>query len=353
MSFVSFLGEEEVNCCKYFIVLIVYSLSGVAQAHHAFASHYNPRETMQLQGELVEFNLISPHSHAIIAVTAEDGSVQNWEIEGASPAHLRRMGVDENTFVPGDRITVVAWPNRNPNNPLAYGMGYVLANGERIGQLPDIRLDEYDQQRVGAASVVGRWQAPLPDYPNQQLMPLNEAGIAARDNYDPKNSPANECAPTSIPSSLYAPFLNDIQISEDEVVFFHEVFGTERRIPLNGPSAQVEETGVFGYASARIEGDSLIVESSNYPASGWGVAIANHAIGGYADIPSSEGKKLVERYWTSEDGLTLNLEYTLSDPGYLDGEYSAQIVWHRVADDEPIYDYSCVGESASRFTDGI
>jgi len=336
---------------RLLLACLVCVLTGSAYAHHAFTTHYNPRETMQLQGVITEFTFVSPHASLALDVESEDGSIKSWEVETTSPAHFRRMGVDQNTFSVGDEITLIAWPNRNPAQQLIYGLGFITEQGERYGQMPDVTVDSYSTQGAsGVEKVAGRWVAPLPDNSSMQKLPLNAAGIAARDSYDPKNSPANNCEPTSIPSALYAPFLTDIQIGENEVVFHHEVYGTVRTIPLNAPPAQVEATGWFGIASARIVDDVLVVDSSDFLPSGWGTTIATHALADHTDIPSSLQKRLIERYSTSEDGLTLNLEYTLSDPGYLTEDYSATIRWNRVADDEPIYGYDCEMDSASRFS---
>lgn len=336
---------------KFVLTFFLGLLSTSVLAHHAFTTHYNPRESMQLEGRVTEFTIQSPHSRIVLDVTGDDGSLQSWEVETTAAAHLRRMGVENDTFEIGDQIRVIAWPNRRPDNPLVYGLGFITEEGQRYGQLPDLKVESYAAQNAsGAAAIAGRWEAPIPDRSLQSTLPLNEAGLLARDNYDPQKSPANFCEPSSIPSLLYAPFLSDIQINENEVVFTHEAYGIERRIPLNADSAQVESTGVFGSASAQIDGDALIVESGDYPESAWGLAIATHITGGETDIPSSTQKRVTERYSLSEDGLQLLVEYSLYDPAYLTETYHTSMFWHRVADNEPIYGYECDVQSAERFS---
>lgn len=327
------------------------AVCGQAFAHHAFTTHYNPRESMQLQGRITEFTIQSPHSRLVLDVTSENGTVQSWEVETTAAAHLRRMGVSENTLAVGDTVTVIAWPNRRPDNPLVYGLGFITQQGQRYGQLPDIKVESYAAQNAsGAAAIAGRWEAPIPDRSLQSTLPLNEAGLFARDNYDPKNSPANFCEPSSIPSLLYAPFLSDIQINENEVIFTHEAYGIVRRIPINANAVRVESTGLFGSANARFDGDALVIESGNYPESAWGLAIATHITGGETDIPSSEQKRVTERYSLGEDGLELLVEYSLYDPAYLTEIFNTSMFWYRVDDDEPIYEYECEVESAERFS---
>ena len=129
----------------------------------------------------------------------------------------------------------------------------------------------------------------------------------------------------------------------------NEAYDVRRTIALGDAWAPANPNGFFGEARARIEGDTLIVESRGYPASGWGLGIATHVNGGGADIPSSERKTVVERYSVSDDGQTLTLAYTLSDPTYLTAPYNGRFELGRVAPDTPIYDYVCDLDSASEF----
>ena len=76
---------------------------------------------------------------------------------------------------------------------------------------------------------------------------------------------------------------------------------------------------------------------------------STHVNGGGADIPSSDQKTVIERYSVSDDGQTLTLAYTLSDPAYLTEPYNGHFELNRVASDTPIYDYVCDLQSAAEF----
>jgi len=118
---------------KILLLIALFGMCTQAYARHAFTTHYNPRESMELQGRITEFTIQSPHSRLVLDVTSENGAVQSWEVETTAAAHLRRMGVDENTLVVGDIVTVIAWPNRRPDNPLVYGLGFINEQGQRFG----------------------------------------------------------------------------------------------------------------------------------------------------------------------------------------------------------------------------
>jgi len=44
------------------LATILASFPGPGRAHHAFTTHYNPRETTELRGVIVDFSIQSPHS---------------------------------------------------------------------------------------------------------------------------------------------------------------------------------------------------------------------------------------------------------------------------------------------------
>jgi hypothetical protein len=203
----------------------------------------------------------------------------------------------------------------------------------------------------GVERLQGRWRVPIEniDYEKSPL-PLTPAGLAAVRNYDPKQSPANFCEPDNVPATYHSPYQFEIRLGDGEAVIHHEMYNVTRTIPLDSRPQKVEATGVFGKARARIEGDELVIESSGFPASGWGLGTASDELGVGKDIPSSAQKKVLERISVSEDGQTLIVNYTLEDPVYLTRPFTNTAMLDRVADDEPQYVYDCELDSAERFS---
>jgi hypothetical protein len=340
----------------YLLIVIAgasFMLTDAAQAHHSFATHYDASKSTQINGVVTRWDFRSPHSFIFMNVPKDGGGVTPYEVELHSLPVLTRMGYSASTFKPGDRITVNAWPNRSPTNPLVFGIGVITAGGVSLGEFPPIRdVKSAFLAASGAQRVQGRWQVPQPGEPAsfERPMSLTPAGLAAVASYDPQKSPANDCEPYNVPGTFLTPYLFDIRIGEREAVIRHEAYNIIRRVPLGADAAQVEPSGVFGKARARIEGNELVVESSGYPASAWGLALAVDENGLGADIPSSTQKSVVERFSVSDDGLTLNLRYTVSDPVYLTKPYTGTAKLDRVADDAPIYDFKCELDSAARFS---
>lgn len=332
---------------------LMLAASNVAYSHHSFTTHYDPARSTELSGTVADFDFRSPHSFIFVDVEDESGGVTRWEVELHSVPVLTRMGFSADTFKPGDRITVNAWPNRSPDNPLVFGIGVVTGDGTALGEFPPIQNVRSEFLTAsGVDRVQGRWQVPRPGDPEsfERPMSLTPAGEAAVRSYDPQQSPANFCEPYNVPSVFLTPYLFDIRIGEAEAIIVHEAYGIERRIPIGSTARPVEPSGVFGSARARIDGETLVVESSGYPASDWGLAIAVDENGLGADIPASDQKRLEERFSVSEDGLTLTLEYVLEDPVYLAAPFRGSATLDRVADDAPMYRFECELDSAERFS---
>jgi len=337
---------------KLLVVSITCIISNYAFAHHSFVSHYDPSRSVELTGVVTKFSFRNPHAFVFLDAENEQGEMKSWEVELHSKAVLSRMGLNQSNLKAGDTITATVWPNREEGNPLVFGIGLVIADGTKIGEHPELVAKESVYlTETGAARAQGRWRSPLVRTKDRiSPLPLNEAGISARESYSAEKSPANDCEIINLPTIYHVPYLFDITISDDSILLAYEIFGINRRIPIGDTYEQSEETGMLGVARARIEGDEIVIESKNFPVSDWGIAQAGDYNGRGADVPSSPAKTLVERLSVSDDGMTLNIAYELGDSAYLSEVYSNTAIGERVSDDETIYPFECDIESASRFT---
>lgn len=350
---------------------------GRVHAHHSGAVFdLEPEARIELRGVVIDFKLRSPHASFVVDARAFEpnggelgAAVARWEIEWEAAPLLQTLGVEPDTFVRGDAVSIVAAPHRDPTFRFAkalwvadaFGDEYVMAGSNRLFS-PTLReaaaalADEpaADAPAVpGAAetaSLAGRWQQPLLEFatdgPN---LPLNEAGMAAWRGYDRKSSPANTCEPLSVPAVFLAPaFLFELRIDAQRAVLYNEAYEIRRTVPLDGTTAAVDERGWFGRARGRIDGGALVVESSDFPASKWGLG-HDEAHGG-ADVPSSAEKMLVERFTVLPDGRTLVYEYTLHDPVYMTRPHTARVELTRVPDGTQMYRYECDLESAAMWS---
>ena len=115
------------------LIVLFAAVSGIAQAHHSFAVHYDPSRTIEIGGVVVDYQLRSPHTLLRLEVKQEDGAVQLWEVEAASLPHMRREGFDDDTFEEGDVITAFGFPSRIPDKPAILVLPYLKPGFETDG----------------------------------------------------------------------------------------------------------------------------------------------------------------------------------------------------------------------------
>ena len=111
---------------------ILGGFAAAASAHHA-ATMFDREQTVELSGEIVEFQWTSPHVWIQINVEDEAGEVVEWSVEGSVPNRLYRAGWRPTTFRPGDRVTIQGAPMRN-GAPAALFVGARLADGSTLGR---------------------------------------------------------------------------------------------------------------------------------------------------------------------------------------------------------------------------
>lgn len=78
-------------------------------AHHSFAAEFDASKPIKLEGTVVQFEWVNPHSWLSIDVPKPDGTVEHWRLEGGSPGVLLRLGWNKNSLPPGTKIKVTAF----------------------------------------------------------------------------------------------------------------------------------------------------------------------------------------------------------------------------------------------------
>ena len=102
-----------------------------APGHHAFSAEFDIAQPLEIEGTLVRWEMINPHSWFHLDVTEPDGAVVRWLVEGGSPNELIRLGVTKNTIAIGTTLTVEGYRAKDGTEK-AVGRNFVLANGERL-----------------------------------------------------------------------------------------------------------------------------------------------------------------------------------------------------------------------------
>lgn len=338
------------------IAAVVFLFTGAANAHHSFATHYDTTNVVEINGVLSSVKMRSPHSFFEVDVATENGKTETWAVEAHAVPILRRLGITRETLKVGDTVMFRGPRSRRPEKLLLFGAEIETSSGEQfeilnsIRKAPDYAISDTREGITGIDRLTGKWMTFITGQKvSDSPMPLNEVGRKARENFNASFNPSSECVPSNLPSLLIIPYVYEIKRDGNHIDIFHEYAKVRRPVTLDSGVPNVTDPD-FGKRIGRYENDTLIIESNGFPAMSAGLASTWDPNGNSADIPSSAQKELIERYTVNEDGSVLTLEYTVTDPVYLTKPYTANVVWHRMPFDSPIYDFTCDAEIATRST---
>jgi len=113
-----------------FLVLLPFAVP--ALAHHS-AAMFDKDKLVEVTATVREFQWTNPHVWIQILVTSDDGSEQEWSIEGLGPNSLSRNGWRRNSFVPGEIILIRFNPMRDGSNAGGF-VGARFADGHTLGR---------------------------------------------------------------------------------------------------------------------------------------------------------------------------------------------------------------------------
>ena len=75
-----------------------------AEAHHSIAAVYDSGRQLTVEGRVVEFQFVNPHPILIIDAAPDGGAPQQWRLEMDNRSELAGIGMDGDTFQPGDQV---------------------------------------------------------------------------------------------------------------------------------------------------------------------------------------------------------------------------------------------------------
>lgn len=82
--------------------------------HHSFSLYYLEEDTIEVEGDIVEFQYKNPHSWIHVMSQEGFGRPKVYAAEWASPTRLERDSITKNTLRVGDSVRIWASPNRDP-----------------------------------------------------------------------------------------------------------------------------------------------------------------------------------------------------------------------------------------------
>ena len=85
-----------------------------AQAHHGFASHFDPTREQAVEGVVTGYEFINPHVQIHLDVEDDEEGLQKWVIESSSiTSFYREGGLSSDSLSPGDFVRIVGHPSRH------------------------------------------------------------------------------------------------------------------------------------------------------------------------------------------------------------------------------------------------
>ena len=122
------------------LVIVFPMLSGVVSAHHSRAHYGNEEATTK--GTVVEYKWRNPHVFIVWNAKDESGKSTQWIGEMASVTSMIADGMTKDSLKPGDEITVLAFPSKNPGSTEALIKKITKADGTVVvdnSRTPNLR----------------------------------------------------------------------------------------------------------------------------------------------------------------------------------------------------------------------
>jgi hypothetical protein len=123
-------------------------------AHHSRANFSN--EIVVLDGEVVDFRWVNPHSLFSVRVNDASGKPIEWDVELTATPTLARSGWTNQSLKAGEHVTVRANPDRNPARAFAYMQSVLKDDGTVLSITPADRRPTERACVRRACSVFGK-----------------------------------------------------------------------------------------------------------------------------------------------------------------------------------------------------
>ena len=309
-------------------------------AHHSPAE-FDLSHTDRFDAIVTDFEWKNPHVYIQVDRLDEDGEVTALQIEADGVSMLLPNGWSRDSFSPGDRVIVEAYPSKRSAGQSLLGYSITKQDGSVFGPNPDRFGRSLAVGPSAASGIAGvwlaRWEEGFFALPTGNW-PLTATGERYAGGPEPDQNPLYHCVPFSSPRIMVIPVRTEIDVLPDRVLINVDWLDVNRVVYTDGRQHPADgERTIQGHSTGYWEGDTLVMDT---------ILFAPEAMGDYG-LPSGPGRHIEERLSLGEDGRTLNYTFTLEDPQYLRESVVGSGIW----DYRPGLEASTVGcdlEAAQR-----
>ncbi|RBP85813.1 hypothetical protein EBI01_01690 [Marinomonas rhizomae] len=335
-------------------------------AHHGVNGQFDESTTIKVEGIVTKSRLVNPHAYIYFNVLDKAGQTNEWRCELGTGSALKRAGWTSGTFAKGTQIKVVGSPARSEDNAcyvhtITFDSGVTVDRDsvfDKAGQL--VKQPRQTTLVDGTPNIGGTWVAERPEHDRKppkgvngdrppmppEGMPelaegehrpprgdhppmdegrpqfkLTEEGKAAVADYAFAKSPRMHCEATNIIDDwTFDQLVNKIEQTQDDIVISYGFMDIARTIHLDlDKHPENIEASRAGHSIGHWDGKVLVVDTVGFNP-------------GYLHAPpmkqgaamNSNQLHMVERFYLSEDGLTLYREYEGEDALYLENSFSGK-----------------------------
>ena len=177
----------------------------------------------------------------------------------------------------------------------------------------------------------------MPWVPGENFPVLNERALAYQEVFDEAIAAKYDCVPATPPALIYDPYMMEVVQWPDRVLFRYEKDDQLRTVWLDEREPTPMDYSLQGVSVGHYEDGALHVTTTHY----------TFDVSGFDDyngIPSSQLKKVTERYWREEEQLKVTV--TVEDELFLREPASFTTQWNRAPEGYKLQSYECDPEVA-------
>ncbi|OUU78285.1 MAG: hypothetical protein CBC38_07915 [Gammaproteobacteria bacterium TMED78] len=331
---------------RFFLVLISFFVFTSSHAHHNPLVFYDPTNTIQLEGEIIEVSWRNPHP--VLSVRADNRDGEIWSVDVNSVSILRRTNITADNFNAGDKVRIGGWLSKNGGTDMFITNLLVEGNVDEVILWPgspslwsDTIAGDWSNWAAAEADLTETtnniftiWSTSLREVEEvlllwDELGSFTENAINARSKYDIFSNHIfeDDCNLKGMPTIMEQPYPMEF-IDEGDIIVMRMEEGDARREIFMSEDNPNPEHSPFGYSTGKWEDNALVVHTSNIS---WPFI-------SMTGIPLSTESEMVETFKLDDNGKRLDYTLTIDDPENLKEPLTVTKYWLLLPDAE-IYKY--------------